>query len=40
MDAQANTYDEMTKYGWYTINNADMSSITETLTKLQNIYQI
>lgn len=32
---QANTYDEMTKYGWYTINNVDSSVISETLNKVQ-----
>lgn len=33
---QANTYDLMTKYGWYTINNIDSSNIQETLTKISN----
>ena len=33
---QANTYDLMTKYGWYTINNVQTSSINETLTKITN----
>lgn len=33
---QANTYDLMTKYGWYTINNVDSSNIQETLTKISN----
>ncbi len=33
--AQARTYDEMTKYGWYTINNVDKSSIMDTLNKVQ-----
>ena len=33
---QANTYDEMTKYGWYSINNVETNVINQTLTKLQN----
>ena len=33
--SQANTYDEMTKYGWYSINNVDISSISQTLNKVQ-----
>ena len=33
---QANTYDEMTKYGWYEINNVDEQIINQTLTKLQS----
>ena len=36
MDFQANTYDEMTKYGWYTINNVENTTINETLTKVKN----
>ena len=32
---QANTYDEMTKYGWYTTNNVHSSEIKNTLSKLQ-----
>lgn len=33
---QANTYDEMTKYGWYQINNIEKTTIKETLSKVQN----
>ena len=33
--SQSNTYDEMTKYGWYTINNVEASSISQTLNKVQ-----
>lgn len=33
---QANTYDLMTKYGWYNINNIDFQEINKTLTKLIN----
>ena len=36
MSCQARTYDEMTKYGWYPVNNVDISTIGETLTKVQN----
>lgn len=35
MTSQANTYDEMTKYGWYTINNVPVSTIKETLNKIK-----
>lgn len=33
---QANTYDLMTRYGWYTINNVELSTIKETLTKVKS----
>ena len=33
MASQAKTYDEMTKYGWYPVNNVDASIIKETLNK-------
>lgn len=36
LSAQEKTYNEMTKYGWYTINNVESAKITETLNKLQN----
>lgn len=36
MTAQAETYDEMTNYGWYTINNIKASEIKKTYNKLQN----
>ena len=36
LNAQEKTYNEMTKYGWYTTNNVDITTINETLTKLQN----
>ncbi len=32
---QANTYDEMTKYGWYTVNNVETNTITQTINKLK-----
>lgn len=33
---QARTYDEMTNYGWYTINNLDSKKIKQTLNSVQN----
>ncbi len=36
MDSQADTYDEMTKYGWYTISNVDENKIQTMLSKLQS----
>lgn len=36
MTNQAKTYDEMTKYGWYQVNNVQNNIINDTLTKLQN----
>lgn len=33
---QANTYDEMTKYGWCNINNIEKTTIQETLSKVKN----
>lgn len=34
MTHQANTYDEMTKYGWYNISNIETNKIKQTLDKL------
>ena len=36
MNAQANTYDEMTKYGWYSVNNVDNTQIMQTLNKVES----
>lgn len=36
MNHQARTYDEMTKYGWYQVNNVEKNAINQTLSKLQN----
>ena len=33
---QANTYDEMTKYGWYTITNVKSSAINQTLNTIES----
>ena len=34
--SQARTYDEMTRNGWYTINNVETDTINETLNKLED----
>ena len=36
MKHQARTYDEMTKYGWYTIENIQKEEIKQPLKKIQN----
>ena len=36
LSSQENTYNEMTKYGWYSVNNVDDATIQETYNKLQN----
>ena len=36
MSNQASTYGEMTKYGWYSINNVQTDIINQTLNKVQN----
>lgn len=36
LTCQANTYDLMTKYGWYPVNNVSCNVINETLTKVKN----
>ena len=35
LKCQADTYDEMTKYGWYNIQNVDISTINQTLSKVK-----
>lgn len=35
LSLQANTYDEMTKYGWYPVNNIDSNTINQSLNKLK-----
>ena len=35
MDAQATTYDLMTSYGWYSVQNVEETKISETLNKVQ-----
>lgn len=36
MKMQADTYDKMTKFGWYQVNNVETDTMNQTLTKLQN----
>lgn len=36
MKSQANTYDTMTEYGWYTISNIETKEIAKTLKKVEN----
>ena len=36
IEHQANTYDKMTEYGWYTINNVSPSAINQKLTTIQS----
>ena len=33
---QANTYDLMTKYGWYNVSNVDATKVNETLTNIKS----
>ena len=33
---QSRTYDEMTKYGWYTINNVEVTTIKQTLNTIKS----
>ena len=35
MSSQARTYDEMTKYGWYKVNNVESTTINQTLNKIK-----
>ena len=36
MTSQANTYDLMTRYGWYQVNNIQTNQIKQTLEKVEN----
>lgn len=36
LTAQANTYDLMTKYGWYNVQNVDNTTINQTLNKVKS----
>ena len=36
LDCQKNTYNLMTKYGWYQTNNVDCNVIESTLEKVKN----
>lgn len=33
---QANTYDLMTKYGWYNVSNVDATKVNETLNNVKS----
>ena len=33
---QANTYDLMTKYGWYNVKNVDATKVNETLNNIKS----
>ena len=35
LTSQANTYDEMVKYGWYKVNNVESSKIMDTLNNVK-----
>ena len=36
MNSQAETYNLMTKYGWYPVKNVNQNVINDTLTKIEN----
>ena len=36
MTSQADTYDLMSKYGWYHVNNVEKKCILDTLNKVEN----
>lgn len=36
LDSQADTYDQMTKNGWYNVNNVESSTISQTISKLES----
>ena len=36
LTSQSNTYDLMTKYGWYQVNNIDSSTINDTLNNINS----
>ena len=36
LSAQARTYDEMTKYGWYNVNNVDVQTINQTIETINS----
>lgn len=36
MKHQADTYDEMTKYGWYKVNNVEKTTINQTINNIQS----
>lgn len=36
LDCQKKTYNKMTSFGWYPVNNVEKSEITKTLNKVQS----
>ena len=36
MACQAKTYDKMTEYGWYPVNNVDAGTVMQTLNKVES----
>ena len=36
LTSQANTYDLITKYGWYQVNNVEVTTIKETLNNINS----
>jgi len=36
LNSQKNTYNLMTKYGWYQVNNVEKNIISDTLTKVKS----
>ena len=36
LSSQASTYDIMTNYGWYSINNVEANVISQTLNKIES----
>ena len=36
LTSQASTYDLMTRYGWYQVNNVNQNTINETLNTINN----
>ena len=36
LDCQKNTYNKMTSFGWYPVNNVEVSEIAKTLNKVQS----
>lgn len=36
LDCQKNTYNKMTSFGWYPVNNIEVSEIDKTLNKVQS----
>ena len=36
LTSQANTYDLMTKYGWYNVSNVDATKVNETLNNIKS----